>query len=334
MTTQSRIEPAAASAVHADASTAYSRGAWLSRYALIGITTALLVLAALFIPHFFSWGNFANLLQRNSIIGIVACGMLLMIILGGFDLSVGAVGAMTSVAAAYLIVQASLPVGIVAALFLGLVVGLFNGFCVAKVGISPFVATLGTQVLVTGILFVTTAAQPVYGVPESFTVIGLGRIGPIPIPTIIFAAIAVATWAILRFTTFGHYVYMVGGNKDAARLAGINVDRVTLVTYGLGGLYAGIAGIVLLGTTNIGQPASAGDWPLAAIAAVVVGGVPLSGGVGSVGRVVLGTLLLGIVANALNLVGISPYWQPAVTGAVILIAVGIDSYQRKLRETR
>jgi ribose transport system permease protein len=318
----------------ADAASAESRGAWVARFALIFITTALFVVAAIFVPHFFSWGNIANLLQRNSIIGIVACGMLLMIILGGFDLSVGAVGAMTSVAAAYLIVHASLPVGVVAAIVLGLVVGLANGFCVAKVGISPFVATLGTQVLVTGILFVATAAQPVYGVPESFTVIGLGRIGPIPIPTLIFGAMAMVTWAILRFTTFGHYVYMVGGNKDAARLAGVNVDRVVLGTYGLGGLYAGIAGVVLLGTTNIGQPASAGDWPLAAIAAVVVGGVPLSGGVGSIGRVVLGTLLLGIVANALNLVGISPYWQPAVTGAVILIAVGLDSYQRKLRDMR
>jgi ribose/xylose/arabinose/galactoside ABC-type transport system permease subunit len=305
-----------------------------SRFILLGVTILLFVAAAVFIPHFFSWGNIANLLQRNSIIGIVACGMLLMIILGGFDLSVGAVGAMTSVAAAYLIVQASMPVGVVVAIALGLFIGLFNGFCIAKIGISPFVATLGTQVLVTGILFVATAAQPVYGVPESFTVIGLGRIGPVPIPALIFATVAILTWALLRFTTLGHRIFMVGGNKEAARLAGVNVDAVTLATYGLGGLYAGIAGVVLLGTTNIGQPQSAGDWPLSAIAAVVVGGVPLSGGVGGVGRVVLGTLLLGIVANALNLMGVSPYWQPAVTGAVILISVGIDSYQRKLRELR
>jgi ribose/xylose/arabinose/galactoside ABC-type transport system permease subunit len=310
------------------------RSGWVSRFALLGITVLLFVAASILIPYFFTWGNIANLLQRNSIIGIVACGMLLMIILGGFDLSVGAVGAMTSVAAAYLIVNMSMPFGIVAALAIGLFIGLFNGLCIAKVGISPFVATLGTQVLVTGILFVATSAQPVYGVPESFTVIGLGRIGPVPIPAIIAVIMAIATWALLRFTTFGHYVYVVGGNKDAARLAGVNVDRIILFTYGLGGLYAGIAGVVLLGTTNIGQPASAADWPLSAIAAVVVGGVPLSGGMGGVGRVVLGTLLLGIVANALNLIGISPYWQPAVTGAVILISVGIDSYQRRLRELR
>lgn len=314
------------------------KAAWqwasLSTYALLIIFVLLLIGFSLTVPHFATWANFANVLQRNSIIGIVACGMLLMIVTGGFDLSVGAVGAMSSVVAAALIVQVSMPLGIAAALLLGLAVGLANGFFIAKVGINPFVTTLATQVLITGFLFVGTSAQPVYGVPESFTVLGLGRIGPIPIPTIIFAAVAIITWAILRYTTLGHYIYIVGGNNTAARLAGINVDRVILATYALGGLFAAIAGIVLLGQTNIGQPASATDWPLTAIAAVVVGGVPLSGGVGQVWSAVLGTLLLGVIANALNLIGVSPFWQPAVTGAVILVAVGLDSYQRKQRELR
>jgi ribose transport system permease protein/putative xylitol transport system permease protein len=306
----------------------------VSSYALPIIFILLLIGFSLTVPHFATWANFANVLQRNSIIGIVACGMLLMIITGGFDLSVGAVGAMSSVVAAAVIVQYSMPLGIIVALLLGLVVGLANGLFISKIGINPFVTTLATQVLVTGFLFVGTSAQPVYGVPESFTFLGLGRIGPIPVPTIIFAAVVVLTWALLRFTTLGHYIYIVGGNKAAARLAGINADRVLLITYGIGGLFAAIAGIVLLGQTNIGQPASASDWPLTAIAAVVVGGVPLSGGVGNISSAVLGTLLLGIIANALNLLGVSPFWQPAVTGAVILVAVGLDSYQRKQRETR
>ncbi len=307
---------------------------FLSRYALLLIFIVAVVVIAVTVPNFATWANIANVLQRNSIIGIVACGMLLMIVLGGFDLSVGSVGAMASVVAAAMIVNVSAPLGILVALALGLCAGLLNGFCIAKVGINPFVATLGTQVLITGALFVATSAQPVYGVPEGFTMLGLGRIGPVPIPTIVFAVVALITWVILRFTTFGHYIYAVGGNKAAARLAGIDVDRVTLATYGIGGLFAAVAGIVLLGQTGIGQPASAADWPLAAIAAVVVGGVPLSGGVGTIGGAVLGTLLLGVVANALNLLGISPYWQPAVTGAVILVAVGFDSYQRKRQELR
>lgn len=306
----------------------------LSRYFLLGIFALLLLGLALFVPGFANWDNIANVLQRNAIIGIVACGMLLMIILGGFDLSVGAVGAMTSVVSAMLIVQLPMPFALLAALLLGLAVGLGNGLLIAKIGINPFVATLGTQVLVTGVLFIMTDAQPVYGVPESFTQLGLGRIGPLPIPTLIFAVVALLTWVLLRLTVFGQYIYAVGGNKAAANLAGIHVERVTVLTYGIGGLFAGLAGILLLGTTGIGQPSSAVDWPLAAIAAVVVGGVPLSGGAGNVGRAVLGTMLLGVVANALNLMGISPYWQPAVTGAVILVAVGVDSYQRKRRDQR
>ena len=146
---------------------------------------------------------------------------------------------------------------------------------------------------------------------------------------LIFSGVVVVTLVILRFTRFGHYIYAVGGSRDASRLAGINVDRVTIAVYGFGGLFAAIAGLVLLGQTNIGQPASASTWPLSAIAAVVVGGVPLTGGVGGVAGAVLGTLLLGTVANALNLLSVSPYWQPAITGLVILLAVGLDSYQRK-----
>jgi len=306
----------------------------VSRYALVVIFVLTVTIIALSVPNFASWSNLANLLQRNSIIGIVACGMLLVIIVGGFDLSVGAVGAMASVIAAYLIVHVSIPVGLASALIMGLVVGLAIGLCIAKIGINPFVATLGAQVLVTGALFVATSAQPIYGVPESFTTLGLGRIGPIPIPTICFAFIALITWVLLRFTTFGHHIYAVGGNKAAARIAGIHVDRVTIITYGIGSLFAAIAGVILLGQTGIGQPGAAVDWPLAAIAAVVVGGVPLSGGVGHIGSAVLGTLLLGVIANALNLLGISPYWQPAVTGIVILVAVGLDSYQRKRQELR
>ena len=305
-----------------------------TNYALLMIFVVIVVVFCLTIPNFASWANISNVLQRNSIIGIVATGMLLMILLGGFDLSVGAVGAVSSVVAAALIANVSLPLGIAVALVIGLSVGLANGFFVAKIGMSPFVVTLATQVLVTGIMFVGTSAQPVYGMPDYFTFLGLGRIGPVPVPTIIFAIVAIATWLMLRYTRFGHYIYLVGGNKSAARLAGINVDRVIILTYGLGGLFAAIAGIVLLGQTNIGQPASAGDWPLSAIAAVVVGGIPLSGGVGNVGGAVLGTLLLGIIANALNLLGVSPFWQPAVTGTVILLAVGIDSYQRRRNEMR
>jgi ribose/xylose/arabinose/galactoside ABC-type transport system permease subunit len=306
----------------------------LYRYAMLAIFVVLVVAMAIASPTFRDPVNLVNVLAQNSIIGIVACGMLLMIITGGFDLSVGAVGAMSAIVAAWVFINLSIPLGIVAALAVGIATGLINGLLITKVGMNPFVATLGMQVLIRGVLLIVTDGKPIYGVQSEFTWVGLGKVGPVPVPVLIYAGVILVTLVILRFSRFGHYIYAVGGNKEAARLAGIDVERVLIKVYAFGGLCAAIGGIVMLGQTVIGQPGAAETWPLSAIAAVVVGGVPLSGGSGGVGNVVLGTLLLGTVANALNLLGVSQYWQPAVTGLVILVAVGIDSYQRKRRSAR
>lgn len=299
-----------------------------------GIFVVLVIVLLITTPRFGTWANIANVLQQNSIIGIVACGMLLMIISGGFDLSVGAIGATASVVAASLFLSVSSGAGIAAGLVIGLAAGALNGFFIAILGMSPFVVTLGTQTLLTGLLFVATQAQPIQGIPAWFTSFGLGRSLGVPNTVIVFVIVIVITWALLRFTRLGHYTFAVGGGKEAARLAGVPVNRVLIATYAIGGLLAAVGGVLLLSQTGIGQPNSATGWPLSAIAAVVVGGVPLSGGVGRVSSAVLGTLLLGVVTNALNLNGVSPYWQPAVSGAVILAAVGIDSYQRKRRAQR
>lgn len=306
-----------------------TRAEFLSRYGMAAIFAILVGILLVANEDFREPQNLINILQQNSIIGIVACGMLMMIVVGGFDLSVGAVGAMSGVVGAVVIINLGVVPGVIAALFCGLAVGVLNGTLIAKIGINPFVATLGTQVLVYGLLFVATDARPVYGMPSGFTWVGLGKVGPVPVAVIIFGVVVALTWIILRRTTFGQHIYSVGGGRDASWLAGVNVDRVTIATYAIGSLFAAIAGLVLLGQTNIGQPATAEAWPLAAIAAVVVGGVPLTGGVGGVSAAVLGTLLLGVVANGLNLFSVSPYWQPAITGLVILVAVGLDSYQRK-----
>jgi ribose transport system permease protein/putative xylitol transport system permease protein len=304
-------------------------GDFMGRYAISVVFFILLVGLLIASPDFRDPRNLWNVLQQNSIIGIVALGMLVMMIAGGFDLSVGAVGAASAVVAAAAFVNLSIPIGIVAALVVGLAIGLTNGALISKVGINPFVTTLGTAVFIQGLLFVATDAKPIYGLPAEYTFIGLGRIGPVPVATIIYGVVAVSVWLVLRLSRFGHYVYATGGNKEASRLAGVPVDRVIIGAFGLGGFLAAVAGLVLLGQVNIGQPAQQAAWPLAAIAACVVGGTSLTGGVGTVPGVVVGTLLLGVVANALNLFGVSPYWQPAVTGVIILAAVGIDAVQRK-----
>lgn len=304
-------------------------GDFLGRYAISVVFFGLLIVLLILSPDFRDPRNLWNVLQQNSIIGIVALGMLVMMVSGGFDLSVGATGAASAVVAAYAFVHFNIPLGVVGGMLIGLLIGSANGVLIAKVGINPFVTTLGMQVFVQGLLFVATDAKPIYGLPSEFTFIGLGRVGPVPVAAIIYGFVALAIWILLRFSRFGHYVYATGGNKEASRLAGVPVDRVIIGAFALGGFLAAVAGLVLLGQVNIGQPAMQAAWPLAAIAACVVGGTSLFGGVGTVPGVVVGTLLLGVVANALNLFGVSPYWQPAVTGVIILAAVGIDALQRK-----
>ncbi|MDR1512275.1 MAG: ABC transporter permease [Propionibacteriaceae bacterium] len=306
---------------------------WASKRALLLIFVALVAVLAIASPGFRSPANLVNIVEQQSIIGIVACGMLLMILLGGFDLSVGAVGAASSVFAAWTMSQYGILPGVLAGLAVGLAVGAGNGSLIAFIGINPFVVTLGTQVLVTGVLYVMTDAAPVYGVPDEFTFVGLGRLGPVPMAALIYAVVVAAVAVMLNTTLFGRHIYAVGGNMEASRLAGLKTRRVTICVYILGSLTASIGGLILLGQTSIGQPASAATWPLSAIAAVAIAGVPLTGGMGGVGNVVVGTLLLGVVSNALNQFGVSPYWQPAITGAVIIGAVTIDTLQRRRRST-
>lgn len=300
-----------------------------ARYMVVVVLIVLVVVLSLTVPAFRRPANLFNILQQNAIIGIVAIGMLLMIIVGGFDLSVGAVGAAAGVVAAWLLVHGSLPLAIAGALTVGLVVGMLNGTLISRIHIDPFVTTLATSVIVVGLLFILTDAKPVYGVPPVLHVIGLGRIGPVPIAALVFAAVAFVAWVILRFTRFGRHVYAVGGNSEACRLAGVPIAWVTTRTYALGSTAAAAAGLVLLGQTNIGQPSAATSWPLTAIAACVIGGAQLGGGGGTVGGVIVGTMLLGVMSNALNLLGVSPFWKPALTGLIILIAVGVESRQKE-----
>jgi len=305
-----------------------------ARYGIQLVFVVILIVLLIDSPSFRDPNNLLNVLQQSSITGILACGMLVIIISGGFDLSFGAIGVGASVSAAAVIVnQGSILLGMVAAILVGLACGFLNGTLITKIAISPFVATLGSSTLITGIVLTQTGGKAIAGLPNSFSDFGLGRSAGIPNTAIIFAVVAVVTWVLLKTTRVGHYIYAVGSSKEPARLAGVPVNRVLLAAYIFGGFCAAIAGIVLLGQTNVGQPTGTEGWALTAIAAVVVGGTPLRGGIGGVHSVILGTLLLSVVSNALNLYGVSPYWQPAVTGTVILLAVGFDSLQRKSRNT-
>ncbi|MFT4039588.1 MAG: ABC transporter permease [Thermomicrobiales bacterium] len=299
------------------------------QYGIAFVFVGLFVLLALTLPQFRTAANISNILQQNAVIGIIACGMTFAIISGGFDLSVGAGAALASVVGAKLMIEAGIPVGIAGALAAGLLLGLLNGWLIAYAGVNPFVATLGTATIVRGLIYVSTNATPFFGVPMSFTVVGLGRTGPLPNATWIFLVVAALLAFVLHQTRFGHYVYAIGGNMIAAAEMGIPVRRIKLLVYALVGACAAVGGIILTGQTASGQPQAALNYELAAITAVIIGGASLGGGRGTTGGTILGVFLLGLVSNALNLYGVSAFWQPVATGAILVLAVAIDGISRR-----
>jgi ribose transport system permease protein len=281
---------------------------------------------------FGTYQNLVNVLQQNSVIGIIACGMTFAIILGGFDLSVGSVTALASVVGATLMIDLGtpgIPVGIVGAVVSCLLVGATNGWLIAYLGVNPFVATLGTMTVVRGLIYVATNASPRFGVPYAFTDVGLGYLIGIPNPAILFLIVALLLGFVLHRTRFGHYVYAVGGNPIASAEMGIDIARVRFAAYVLVSACAALSGIILVGETASATPQAALGYELTAIAAVIVGGASLGGGRGWMGGTIVGVFLLGVVANGLNLFGVSPFWQPVATGLILIVAVAFDGYSKR-----
>jgi ribose/xylose/arabinose/galactoside ABC-type transport system permease subunit len=300
-----------------------------------GVLIVFIVLVAgMFITKstFGTYQNLVNVLQQNSVIGIIACGMTFAIILGGFDLSVGSVTALASVVGATLMIDLGtlgIPVGIVGAVVSCLVVGATNGWLIAYLGVNPFVATLGTMTVVRGLIYVATSASPRFGVPYSFTTVGLGYFMGVPNPAIIFLLVALLLGFVLHRTRFGHYVYAVGGNAVASAEMGIDARRVRFAVYVLASACAALSGIILVGETASATPQAALGYELTAIAAVIVGGASLGGGRGRMAGTIVGVFLLGVVANGLNLFGVSPFWQPVATGLILIVAVAFDGYSKR-----
>jgi len=308
-------------------------GTLLRRFGLWAVLVIVTVIFMLASPTFRQLNNMENILEQNAIIGVVACGMVIMMISGGFDLSVGAVGATASVVGAAVSAAHGTILAIIAGLAVGIGVGAVNGFLVARVKVNAFIATFAMASIVSGLLYVFTSAQSEVSNSPFLSDVAGNRWGGIPIVFVVFLALLAVVWMILTRTRYGHYVYSVGGNAEASHLSGVPVSRVQTFAFTIGGLFAAAAGLLLTGQTGIGQPSAAADWPLEAIAICVVAGVALTGGVGRAPDVLAATLVLGVIANGLNQLNVSPYWQPTVTGLVILVAVALDRYNRLRRTT-
>ncbi|HEX3626578.1 MAG TPA: ABC transporter permease [Verrucomicrobiae bacterium] len=306
-------------------------GAFFSKY---GIYFAFVLLAgtlAIWEPPFRTLGNLENILQQISVNGILAVGMTLVIITAGIDLSVGSVLALAAVVATSFAkadddghANHALIVPLAMGVLAGLACGMVNGVLIAKRRLAPFIVTLGMMTVARGLALVYSQGRPEINLSTAYDAIGDGLAGP---GGIVMAAVLAGIF-ILHFTRFGRYVYAVGGNELAAKVSGVNTDRVLIGVYAIAGALAGVAGIVESSRVMSGAPSAGEGYELNAIAAVVIGGSSLNGGVGTMAGTIVGVLIIGVMNNGLDLLGVSSYWQQVVKGAIIVCAVLLDRKSR------
>lgn len=297
----------------------------ISDYFIFVIFIALIIVLTILKPSFITPRNLANILKQASINGILAFGMMFVIISGGFDMSVGSTVAFTGILAALLgNGQYPLILPLIVALIGGLGVGLLNGTGVALGNLPPFIMTLGTQTAVRGLALLISNGKPITGISEGYREIAAGSLLGIPnLAWFLIIVIIVSTFVATK-TVYGRRVYACGGNVQAAKVAGINTNFIKISTFAIVGFLAGLCGFLMTSRVTIGQPTAAESYELDAITACVVGGVSMSGGVGKPWGVIIGTLLITAIANGLDILGVSSHWQKIVKGVIIVLAVLID----------
>jgi len=303
----------------------------LTKYRTLTVLILMLLVATFLSDAFLSVGNIFNVLRQVAIIAIVAAGMQFVILTGGIDLSVGSILAFAgAISASVMIKTNSLFISIVVALVVGAALGLFNGVFITKGDIPPFIVTLASMTLVRGCVLVFTDGSPIPVESSTYMFIGKGRILGMPFPIIILALTFFLGFIILKYTKFGRNVFSLGGNREATRLSGINIKKTETIVYVIGGLLAGLTGLILTARLGSAQPTAGTGYELDAIAAVILGGTSLSGGQGAIFPTVVGALILGVLDNILTLMNVSPYVGSIAKGIVILLAVLADSKFKNL----
>ena len=307
-------------------------GQALNELTIVVAFAAIALALALTTPQFVTADNVISILLASSLIGIVAVGETFVIVTGGIDLSTGSVVALAGVLSG-LAIQAKWGIGaaVLVGIGLGALCGAFNAFAVTMLNMSPFIVTLAVLAMARGLAFIVTGGNTVFGFPDAYDNIGGGNLGPLPIAALITLGVFVVAWIVLAWTVFGAEVYAVGGNREAARLAGIPVGRTLALVYIIAGALSGLGGVVLTGRLDSAQPIAAVGLELNAIAAVVIGGASLFGGKGSMLGTLLGVLIIGLINNGLTLWNVQPFWVQFIQGAVIFLAVLVDSLNQKRR---
>ena len=295
---------------------------------LLGLVVIVVVLSIVS-DDFLKLSNLINILRQSSMVGIMAVGMTFVLIVGGFDLSVGAIMGLAGALAVALQIRIGLVPALAVALLFGALAGLLNGLLVTKLHVNAFVVTLGTMNIFRGLLLAFLGGQTLISQNSTFGFIGSGYVGPIPIPVLLFALVTIVSAFALHRTRFGRYIYAVGGNEEAAIYSGIGADVYRTASFGIVGLLSALAGIILASRLQSVAPMAGSGYELDAIAAVVIGGTSISGGEGSIWRTIIGVLVLSVIGNGFNILDVNEYVQLVFKGAIVVAAVAFDAYSKR-----
>ncbi len=291
---------------------------------------ALFVILSIASPYFLTTTNISSVIRQTAVINIMALGMTLVIVSGGIDLSVGSILAFSGVVGTMTMVSTdSVMLGMVAGVLAGTLWGCANGLMIARMRIPPFIVTLGTLGIVRGLTLVISGGLPVVGLPKQHGFLGEGTVGPAPFVLVVLVACVVLAHFVLHSTKLGRYTYAIGSNEAAAIYAGIPVGRFKVAIYAICGLLTGLAGMIETSRLMTGQPTAGVTYELQVIAAVVIGGGSLTGGEGTVIGTLIGAFIMGLLSNGSDLLGINPYWQQVIIGAVIILAVALDVARKR-----
>jgi len=299
-------------------------------YEKVGNLLILLVMVIIFSvlsSAFLKSQNLINILRQVSSTAIVSVGFTMLLIAGGLDLSIGSQIAVMGVVTG-LLMQAGIPtiLAILAGIILTTLIGIFNGFVIVKAEIPPMMATIAMQMALRGLAYILCGGYPIYDMPKSVIYMGQGLVfGVIPVPVIIMLIIIVIGTIILNRAYIGRYFFAVGNNDEATRLCGIDVVKVKILAYGITGLLSGIAGLIMMGRVSSAQPGAADAFEMDVLTAVVLGGVSVNGGRGSIPLAMLGVLVVGVLTNGMQLIGVNDYWQKLVKGGILLVVIVLDS---------
>lgn len=303
----------------------------LKKYAIYLVLVALMLVFTCISPKFLTVSNLFTIARQTAMVGIAAAGFIFVMIIGGIDLSAGSMVSLVNILVAWLMVERGF--NPVLACLLGILAcvltGFFNGWVIANIGIPPLIATLATQIALAGASYLLCKGLPIFGFDKSFAMMGQGYLWIFPVPVIIMAVCLFVSWFILNRVYFGRHFAAIGSNAEAAALSGIPVKKLTYLAYSMSGLFAGISGVVLLSRTNSGQPGAGNGFEFDVITALVLGGVSVAGGSGSISSAVAGALIIGVLSNGFIIAGVNTYVQQIIKGAILLVAVGFDCIQKR-----